>query len=58
MKIIDMNKWKYWQQEAATWVSAAVLIGGLLSAIILFFLQRVEASSNFIASPSSVDQYI
>ncbi|MHB0977954.1 MAG: hypothetical protein ACYC1K_00900 [Minisyncoccota bacterium] len=51
-----MNKWKYWQQEAATWVSASVLIGGLLSAVILFFLQRVEANSDFIALPISVDQ--
>lgn len=32
----------YWHQSAAVWVSAAVLIGGMVSAIILFFLVRIQ----------------
>lgn len=32
----------YWQQKAAPWVSISVLAGGLASALILFFLVRVE----------------
>jgi hypothetical protein len=32
----------YLQQRAAPWVSFAVLAGGLTSALILFFLVRIE----------------
>ncbi|MCR4279479.1 MAG: hypothetical protein NUV78_01940 [Candidatus Zambryskibacteria bacterium] len=32
----------YWRQKATPWVSYAVLFGGLASALILFFLIRVE----------------
>lgn len=32
----------YWKQRATPWVSAVVLGGGLVSALILFFLVRVE----------------
>jgi hypothetical protein len=32
----------YWQRRASPWVSAAVLAGGLTTAIILFFLVRIE----------------
>jgi hypothetical protein len=32
----------YLQQKAAPWVSFSVLAGGLASAIILFFLVKVE----------------
>ncbi|MDO8728270.1 MAG: hypothetical protein Q7K26_00085 [bacterium] len=33
----------YWKQKAVPWVSFAVLAGGLLSAIILLWLVRIEA---------------
>ena len=33
---------EYWSQRASTWVSFAVLAGGLTSAIILFFVVRIE----------------
>ena len=32
----------YWQQKAASWVSFAVLAGGMVSAIVLFFIVRIE----------------
>lgn len=32
----------YWHQKASTWVSFAVLAGGFASAIILFFIVRIE----------------
>ncbi len=32
----------YWNQKASIWVTAAVLMGGLVSAVILFFLVRFE----------------
>jgi len=32
----------YWRQKASPWVSISVLVGGLLSAVILFFLVRVQ----------------
>ncbi len=34
----------YWHQEAAPWVSFAVLAGGLVSAALLFWLVRMENS--------------
>lgn len=34
----------YWKQKAAPWVSFAVLAGGMASALILFFLVRVESN--------------
>ena len=33
----------YWKQKAVPWVSFAVLAGGLLSALILLWLTRIEA---------------
>lgn len=36
-----MNR-NYWHQEAAPWVSASVLAGGMLTAVILFMLVRFE----------------
>jgi len=33
----------YWKQRAVPWVSFAVLAGGLLSALILLWLTRIEA---------------
>jgi len=36
----------YWKQKAAPWVSIAVLVGGMLSALILFWLVNLEASVN------------
>lgn len=38
-----MNNLNYWKQKASTWVSFAVLAGGLVSAVILFWLIRFEA---------------
>lgn len=34
----------YWSQKASLWVTVAVLAGGLVSAVILFFLVRLENS--------------
>lgn len=46
-----MNYWQnYWQQTASPYVSAAVLVGGLLSAVILFFLTRVELGAQAFAA--------
>jgi hypothetical protein len=36
-----MNK-SYWNRRADTWVSFAVLAGGLVSAVLLFILVRIE----------------
>ena len=33
----------YWKQKATPWVSLSVLAGGLVSAVILFWLVRIEA---------------
>jgi len=33
----------YWNKKAAPWVSVAVLTGGLFSAIILFWIVRIES---------------
>lgn len=46
-----MNR-SYWKQKASPWVSAAVLAGGLATAIILFFLVRVEAGLQNLALPT------
>lgn len=35
---------EYWKQKATSWVSIAVLAGGLLSAGILFWLSKIESS--------------
>ncbi len=32
----------YWHQRASTWVSAAVLVGGMVSSLILFMLVRLQ----------------
>jgi hypothetical protein len=32
----------YWNQKAAPWVSMAVLMGGLFSAVILFWVSNIE----------------
>lgn len=45
-----MNR-DYWHQKAAPWVSITVLAGGLATALILFFVVRVEQSSQFLATP-------
>jgi len=45
-----MNR-DYWYQKAAPWVSFTVLAGGLTTALILFFVVRVEQNSQFLASP-------
>lgn len=33
----------YWKQKAATWVSLAVLLGGLVSAGVLLWITKIEA---------------
>ena len=33
----------YWNQKATPWVSISVLAGGLVSAVILFWIVRIEA---------------
>ena len=33
----------YWNRRADSWVSFAVLAGGLVSAVLLFFLVRIES---------------
>ena len=38
-----MNYWSYWKREAARWVSISVLAGGLVSAVILFWVIRIES---------------
>lgn len=38
-----MNYIDYWKQEAATWVSFSVLAGGFVSAIILFWIVKIES---------------
>lgn len=37
-----MNYMDYWRQRAATWVSYSVLAGGIVSAVILFWLVKIE----------------
>ena len=32
----------YWKQKVTPWVSVAVLAGGMVSAVILFWLVRME----------------
>jgi len=34
---------KYWNQKATPWVSFAVLAGGFLSTMILFWIVKIEA---------------
>lgn len=34
----------YWKQKAAPWVSFSVLAGGLVSALLLLFIFRVESN--------------
>ena len=41
----------YWKQKASPWVSMVVLAGGLTTALILFFLVRVENQIEFITAP-------
>ena len=37
-----MNYMDYWKQQAAPWISFAVLVGGLVSSVILFWLMKIE----------------
>jgi len=50
-----MNR-DYWHQKATPWVSFVVLAGGLTTALILFFVVRVENNARFLSAP--VDEYI
>ncbi len=36
----------YWRRKASPWVSAAVLIGGMATACILFVLVRIQNDIN------------
>jgi hypothetical protein len=42
----------YLNQKASPWVSFTVLAGGLLTALILFFLVKVEQDANGVLSPN------
>ncbi len=45
----------YWHQRAAPWVSASVLIGGLVTALILMMLVRIQNNAdNLSASRDSL----
>jgi len=33
----------YWKQKAALWVTLSVLAGGVLSAVILFWISKIES---------------
>jgi hypothetical protein len=46
-----MNR-AYWHQRATPWVSYTVLAGGLVTAILLVFIYRVQSSSQFLATPT------
>ena len=43
--------YNYLRQKASPWVSAAVLAGGLTTALILVFLVRLETGINSLAIP-------
>ncbi|MEX0919341.1 MAG: hypothetical protein WDZ64_01155 [Parcubacteria group bacterium] len=45
----------YWSQKASPWVSFSVLVGGIVSAVILFFLVRVEKNVEFFSFTTKVD---
>ena len=44
----------YLRQRAAPWVSITVLAGGLATALILFFIVRVEENAQFLAVPNEI----
>lgn len=46
-----MNR-DYWKQKALPWVSASVMVGGLLTACLLFFVVRVESKVQMFNSQS------
>ena len=43
----------YWKQRASTWVSLAVLAGGMISAVLLFFVYKVQ--NNFQTANASLE---
>lgn len=42
-------------KKATPWVSYAVLVGGLVSSVILFFLVRIEGNVEFVGLSTKVD---
>jgi len=50
-----MTMMEYLRQRASPWVSATVLAGGLATALILFFIVRVEENAQFLAVPDEVE---
>lgn len=44
----------YWHRKAAPWVSISVLAGGLVSAVLLFFLVRMENNLQALDINSSI----
>lgn len=42
---------RYWSRKANPWVSYAVLMGGLLSAFILFYLSQIQKDLFVLAVP-------
>src|SRR3989344_3168785 len=49
-----MTMMDYLRQRAAPWVSITVLAGGLATALILFFIVRVEENAQFLAVPNEI----
>jgi hypothetical protein len=45
-----MNLIDYLKQEATPWVSLSIMAGGLVSAVILFWLVKVEAEFHIITT--------
>jgi len=40
----------YWKQKAMPWVSLAVLAGGLVSAVILFWVTKIESEVQLLSA--------
>lgn len=47
----------YLKQKATPWVSFSVLAGGLASALILFFLVKVESNVQATSMASNYEEY-
>lgn len=48
----------YWRQKASTWVSLAVLAGGLVSACLLVFVYKIEKNFEVSASEMDLNSYL
>lgn len=52
-----MNTSAYWHQKAAPWVSASVLVGGLVSAMLLVFIYKVDSAADSLSPVVSDSVY-